>query len=242
MHDKIKEKIKARKLNVSIDELYTFNPIYKGIQKKRKSKFLTTSLILISIIGSLYLGNRIKNYHSLPPKPIPRQVVANNNRFTLDNIVSDYNVVISDETLNNPFIINSELVSIIKDHTSSYQREDAKAKAIFNWIENNIKYGDLTRKYGYQNTEEVMDNRMGLCGEMAFLYISMARSVGLKSSFVNVDRDFKGDRVKHACAMVHLRKGDVLVDPAYHRFGVNHKKYKVWDDKEVVRYFNALRR
>jgi len=38
MHDFIKEKIIARKLNTSIDDLYTFKPIYETVRVQNLSQ------------------------------------------------------------------------------------------------------------------------------------------------------------------------------------------------------------
>jgi len=76
---------------------------------------------------------------------------------------------------------------------------------------------------------------------MAFLYITMARSVNLRASYVSVTRDCHRKKVHHACAMVHTLSRDIMVDPAYHTFGIEHKEYKVLTDMDVLERFNQWR-
>ena len=152
-----------------------------------------------------------------------------------------YNVLVNDESVLNPFIISSGLVKIIRKHTQPYKRRDRKAQAIYDWMENNISYGKEKRKNGYKNSKEVVIDKEGVCGEMAYLYITMARCCGLKSAFVEVNVDVYGNKVNHACAIVDIGHKEILVDPAYHRFDVHHKKYTVWTDSEVLEKFNNWR-
>jgi Flp pilus assembly protein TadD len=79
-----------------------------------------------------------------------------------------------------------------------------------------------------------LDPRQNLtCQDYAFLYTALARSVGLKSYVVLVDRDYRGKLVSHACAGVVLGEKAVLVDLAYSWFGVPHKDYEFEDDLRV---------
>jgi hypothetical protein len=77
---------------------------------------------------------------------------------------------------------------------------------------------------------------------MAFLYITMARCIGLKSAYVSVTRDCNGKKVWHGCAVVDAGHKKVLVDPAYHVFDVKHRKYEILDDSRVLEMFNAWRK
>ena len=135
---------------------------------------------------------------------------------------------------------NSELVRIIRAATKDLTSKEAKARIIYDWIEQNIEYGKIDGRAGYIDSKEVLSYRRGICAEMAFLYIAMARSVGLKSNFVSVDRDYKGKRVSHACAVVETERGLVFVDPAYHTYDVKHKKYQIWRDMDIINMFRRM--
>jgi transglutaminase-like putative cysteine protease len=163
------------------------------------------------------------------------------NKFDISEVDPIYQVLLSDSTIQNPFIINSELIKIINKYTRDYSSREAKAKAIFYWIEENISYGDSHKQYGYRNTVEVLANKQGVCGEMVFLYITMSRSVNLRSNYVSVEIDCTGKRVNHACAVVETERGKVFVDPAYHTYDIQHKKVYICSDREVIERYNQWR-
>jgi len=152
-----------------------------------------------------------------------------------------YNVLITDNSIESPFMINSQLIRVIRSQTREFQSKESKARTIYDWIEQNIEYGKIGRYRNYINSKEVLSYSRGICAEMAFLYIAMARSVGLKSNFVSVDIDSFGKHVSHACAAVETERGLVLVDPAYHMYDVKHKRYQIWNDKSIMREFGRLR-
>lgn len=151
----------------------------------------------------------------------------------------DYSVVVTDNSIESPFIISPQLIRIIRAATRASYTRESKARAIYDWIENNIDYGKMTK--GYLNSEEVLKYKKGICAEMVFLYMAMSRSVGLKSNFVYVSKDCFGKRVRHACAAVETEKPLVLVDPAYHMYDVKHRKYHIWSDKVIMKEFGELR-
>jgi hypothetical protein len=65
----------------------------------------------------------------------------------------------------------------------------------------------------------------------------MARSVGLKASYVSVTKDCDGNSVRHACAGIHLHRL-FLADIAYKQFDVKHKLFSVNKDSDVWRKYN----
>ena len=160
---------------------------------------------------------------------------------TLDisGIDSKYYLSVNDDSVHNPFVLSPSLVPLARKCGERSTSREGKAKAIYDWIERNIEYGRNNR--GYSNSREVLDDGRGVCGEMAFLYISMARSIGLESSYVSVDRDFRGKKVSHACAVVDTERGDVYVDPAYHTYDIEHKQFEKLNDLEVLIRFNQWR-
>ena len=52
--------------------------------------------------------------------------------------------------------------------------------------------------------------------------------------------DYENEDVNHACAAVKLNK-QILVDPAYRKFDIKHKKFKILSDQEAVPHFKAMR-
>lgn len=160
----------------------------------------------------------------------------------IGKIKGDYQVFVNDNSIINPFVISRDLARIINNHTKNLSSDEEKARAIFDWFENNIEYGNSNRRYGYNNATETLQNREGVCGEMAYLYITMARSVNLKSSYVHVDMDNYGKRVNHACAVVDIGLRNVFVDPAYHQYDIKHKDIKIQTDAQVINLFEQWRK
>ncbi|MFO7710560.1 MAG: transglutaminase-like domain-containing protein [Candidatus Woesearchaeota archaeon] len=163
---------------------------------------------------------------------------------------SDYLYIINDSSVRNPFIITKEAALEVSDATREATTNWDKATKIFDWFMENIDYDSekLRRaKEGkfktYRNSKEVLKEGMGLCGEMAYLYTTMARYVGLHSNYTVVKVDAKGDKVSHACSAVFLdslddrpdpRKKHILVDPAYKQFNIQHKAYAILPDRIAI--------
>ncbi len=159
--------------------------------------------------------------------------------FSLDKINHDYGAIITEELDKDPFVINNDIAAIAKTLARTSPDDEAKAKALYKWVEANVAFDKKNKVY--RNSIEALKERKGVCGSMAFLYIAMARSIGLKANFVVVDRDESGKRVKHGCAAVELSGRDVLVDPAYHKFDINHRKYEVVSDHAASIMFENWR-
>ena len=156
--------------------------------------------------------------------------IADNYNIGLKDISQDYQISIIDKTLDLPYIIDAEMLFTIKSYVKRRSKDNNKynkAKTIYDWIEKNICYGESKRINGYRNSKEVNELKEGVCGEMAFLYVTFARSIGLKSNYVSVTIDRNNKNVCHACADVETEQGTILVDPSYHSFGINHKEYKI---------------
>lgn len=159
----------------------------------------------------------------------------------VSQINDEYQVFVNDGSITNPFVISKELVRMTKRYTQSCRTDEEKARAIFDWIEQNIQYGTSKRTNGYSNTQEVLRNREGVCGEMAFLFITKARAVSLRSAYASVAVDCFGESVHHGCAIVDVGDRDILVDPAYHTYDVKHKEFTVLSDREVIERFSQWR-
>ncbi|MCX6744631.1 MAG: transglutaminase-like domain-containing protein [Candidatus Parcubacteria bacterium] len=155
----------------------------------------------------------------------------------------DYTYVITEDR-NQPFQINPQIVETAKKIVEGKVLDEDKARALFTWVTSNIVYGEQGRKRhhkGYRHAAEVFADREGVCGEMAVLYVSMARAVGLQANYVSVSRDCKGDDVLHACTAVNLNGKQVLVDLSYYTFDIKHQSYQILSDQEAVPHFKAMR-
>jgi len=221
------------------------------LQKKRQPVDAEQGLRMLERLKQVYMPNHEVARRAEPGACSQHYIITNlKARFkrviddpTIDLTVmhDDYNIYLSDGTIGNPFVISRELMGIIRAHTRPFSTQERKARAVFDWIEQNIEYGASRRNGGYADTSEVLKNRQGICGEMAFLYITMARSVSLRSAYVSVKKDCFGKEVQHGCAIVDIGERDVLADPAYHAFDVAHKEFQVLSDREVIARYSQWR-
>jgi hypothetical protein len=208
---KIKSNIQLKKKNESLISKIKNKNLSSNLRKNRQESDL------IKKIKNNYKKNNLSNLS-----------------LNIKGIDSCYNVILNDENSYNPFILNSEILKVVKDQINPNYDDEKKAKSLFNWIEKNVKYDNSRKVTAYQNSEETINRKLGICGEMAFLYITMARAAGLKSKFVNVDIDCSNRKVNHACAIVNVNGKFILVDPAYHKFDIQHKKYQIIDDHNAI--------
>ncbi len=153
-----------------------------------------------------------------------------------------YELVLVERGFGNPFQISARLMRITREMVKYRRTDKSKALALFRWVRSHVEYGEQRRdEVGYRDSLETKTSGEGVCGEQAFLYVTMARLAGLKASWVIVDRDFRGRRVDHACAVVDIESQPILVDPAYQTFDIHHQKIKVLNDQQAERAFQAMR-
>ena len=153
-----------------------------------------------------------------------------------------YIIVITEKTLNIPFKLSPEIIkktySVVNNEDPASTTDLGKAKTLFNFITKTIKYGETKRgSSGYRDAIEVFKQQEGVCGEMAILFVSMARIAGLIANYVSVKIDVHGKSVAHACAAVKTGSSHILVDLSYYTFDIQHKKYDILTDEEFTKVF-----
>ena len=130
------------------------------------------------------------------------------------------------------------------DHSMEFQAQaltrglsqEAAQRSLFKWMANNIDYD---RSEGdYRNAREVFRDMQGICASMTYLYIAMARFVGIPARLARVYVDLDGFEVNHGC--IHLPK-NVLTDLVIPMYDCHHQKYEVWTDAQVIENFEAYR-
>ncbi len=94
------------------------------------------------------------------------------------------------------------------------------------WVNQNIEYKITPETKGAnQKSSWVMENRIGVCGEFASLFIAMCRSVGIPARFVSgvaytTDHRLPDNWNSHAWAEIHFPEyGWVPFDLTYGEFG-----------------------
>ncbi len=233
------------------------------IRRDRKGKYggdyhsLDETVSSSEMINEIRKDSTVKKLYTVSPVSLPepnpelvREIKESyrsfygepDDKLDVGGICGGYQLAVTEGCVSNPFIIDSELMKLIKKHTRGSRSDHEKAKAIFDWIEQNIQYGEGGRgMYRYKNSKEVLSTKEGICGEMAYLYITMARSCGLKSNYVSVKRDNRNKKVHHGCAAVDTERGRILADPAYHTFDIKHRRFSVISDKEATQMYNSWR-
>jgi len=147
-----------------------------------------------------------------------------------------------DKGTDHPLYLENGVIAAMKHYAEGVDDNVEKAKKVYSFI---YKFGV---NYGWspggiqRNAQRVWEEKKGVCTEMSFLYIILARSVGLKASYYSVTKDFKGKKVNHACAGVDLGywKGTLFVDIAYRKFGIEHKRLKKRSDNDMFNKYEAV--
>ena len=94
------------------------------------------------------------------------------------NISTQTDVDTQGQAFINKYNINSKIVKQANTIIGSAKTDTAKAKAIFNWMRNNIKYSRYAcTKKGALGT---LNAKSGNCADQTHLYMSLAGSVGLQ--------------------------------------------------------------
>jgi tetratricopeptide (TPR) repeat protein len=90
--------------------------------------------------------------------------------------------------------VKEVLDSILPKNTKLTELQ--KAKAIYEWIENNIHYSHVSFRQSRmipQKASKTINTRLGDCKDLATLYVSLAKEAGLKANLVLIDTRDKGD-------------------------------------------------
>ena len=142
-----------------------------------------------------------------------------------------------------PFVLSNEITNTVRRIYKPELSQEENSKELFEWCIENIKYGDNKRgRKGYRNSLEVFNDKEGVCGEMAALYVVMSRTIGINGSFAHVRRDNKNKSVHHACAMIDVpgKYGPVtLVDPAYRTYDIKHESFEPMTDFEIYQTYKS---
>ena len=159
-----------------------------------------------------------------------------------DALNAGYRIAVCDNSVSIPFLLSSELVRRASVFKSAPLIN--RPLMIFDYLSNKISYGDTRRKEGYACGIEVWENKQGVCGEMTYLYVSMARVAGINASYASVKVDYKANKCSHACALVkntHNAGSQILVDIAYNSFGIKHLVWRTISDEQAWKSYLSWR-
>lgn len=220
--------------------------------RRRGLKYLLAAMasaLAISVAVNAHLKKEYQNKLDYNTSQIAMQYKGKGNAGVFDRssisdllIYKGYDLAVVDKSLEIPFNISPDALKVADSVGKSKVPDEEKAREIFQWIDENITYGKSKRNgIGYRNSNEVYETKEGVCGEVAYLYVTMARLAGIESNWVHVMTDNKGEKVKHACASVKLGENQILVDPAYHTYDIHHQEYEIMNDEEAILMFKEMR-
>jgi tetratricopeptide (TPR) repeat protein len=139
-------------------------------------------------------------------------------------------------SVHNPFVCTSEMKLWLRQAVSNSASEEKQAYDL---------YAAITRSGNSTQDESSLSAELAFkrwsdphaemnCQDYTVLYVAMARSLGLRANYTFVSRDYTGNLVSHACAVVFVGTNAILVDPTYKWFGVPHQVYQLQDDLQVA--------
>ena len=138
-------------------------------------------------------------------------------------VKKEANKVISEYSL---FYLTTEMKTLAKMLLLQSKNNRAKfVELLFNWSLQNITFEKEHNLSHYKYARNVFEQKRGVCGELAIFFIAMLRFSSIKSDYVHVDIDLKGQKVNHACVGVDIDNNYVLVDLAYKVLNANHRQW-----------------
>ena len=136
----------------------------------------------------------------------------------------------------NPLQTDRSMLKWAKNATRGAMTDIDKARSLFDAVTERFDLG--TRTHQRTAKEAAADWKNPLthltCEDYTFLYVALAREVGLPAFCVLINRDCQSNLVSHACAGVFIGSQALLVDPGYQWFGAPHLEYQFLDDAEAL--------
>jgi tetratricopeptide (TPR) repeat protein len=162
--------------------------------------------------------------------------------YTETALVNALREKLSPDDLNlvvNPLLGSPELTYWAKQLTVGATNDEEKARLIFEPLDAHAHQNGQPTEGTMRTAREVFaawknPKTSFQCHDYAYLYVALARAVGLKAYDVYVQEDADGGKAMHACAAVNIGDKGILVDPSYYRFGVPHKRFIVLDDLRAI--------
>lgn len=167
----------------------------------------------------------------------PRRFTPDELRNALQTRLSGFEVLL----VINPLASSPEMKKWAEQLAGDARDEQEKAKRLFDGLTRHIDLGIGTGKRSAAQTFKDWSDPKAvfICQDYALLYVALAREIGLKAYFVLVAKDPDDRSVSHACASVFIDGKALLIDPAYHWFGIPHHEYKIKDDLQLVGLYTS---
>jgi len=138
----------------------------------------------------------------------------------------------------NPLECTAKMQHWAKSVTEDATNDVQKAKSLFDAIRAGAVPGPVAGN-GYRTAAGVFRDwgsvsNTFLCQELAYLYVALARAIGLTARCALVEQDCYGNQDFHTCAAIDLSGRTNLVDPAYSLFEAPHQRFRILDDVETL--------
>jgi Tfp pilus assembly protein PilF len=142
----------------------------------------------------------------------------------------------------NPLLSSPDIDRWAQQLTAKATNDETKAKILFETLASKARENSQLTEGAMRTAREVFAawNRSDArfyCQDYTFLYVALARAVGVRAYAVCVQEEVDGGKAQHACAAIILGDKSLLVDPSYYWFGAPHKQFKVLNDLEETALF-----
>ncbi|MGA2175354.1 MAG: tetratricopeptide repeat protein [Verrucomicrobiota bacterium] len=139
----------------------------------------------------------------------------------------------------NPLLGSPEIDHWALQLTTEATNDEAKAEILFEALAHRARKSNARTEGAMRTAREAFaawnsPEEPLYCMDYAFLYVVMARAVGIKAYDVYVEKEADGQEAPHACAAIILKNKSLLVDPGWLWFGVPHKKFIVLNDLQAT--------
>ena len=136
----------------------------------------------------------------------------------------------------NPLASTPEMDRWASELTSGATNEVDKAQMLFEALTSRLEPAGYYRALTARQVFAAWNDRAASfqCQAYAHLYVALARAVGLRAYFADVNEACDGQTAVHACAAVYIGGRALLVDPIYFWFGAPHRRFAVLDDLRAI--------
>ncbi|MEM4525111.1 MAG: pseudomurein-binding repeat-containing protein [Methanothermobacter sp.] len=166
---------------------------------KRSSNYAITSIGKVSYPDIIYAMARILTFYkenNILPKIVTIKKVYKQNQDT-NNELTQYLIATANCQVNDPSI-QSLATQLTRGLTSTWD----KAKAVFNWVRDNINYSFYyNTRYGAVGT---LKYRTGNCCDHAHLVVALARAAGLPARYKHGICTFSSGTYGHVWAQIYI--------------------------------------
>lgn len=144
-------------------------------------------------------------------------------------------------SVTNPFAVTAEMRKWAQELGRGAETDIDKAHQLYSGLVRHLNTASIvsyrTAEQAFQDWVKPQANLN--CQDYTFLFVVLARELGLEAFYVQVNKDCQSNLVSHACAGVFIGGKCLLVDPAYQWFGAPHIDFEVHNDVGAIGVYLA---